>query len=191
MPSRAKTPNAPPGSDNTRNDKKVRTASRGLLREPPSERDMARNIIGLKRLGHHAAALMGASYLEHALELALKARFRTLNSDDDTRMWNGAAGGILGGFASKIRMSYALGIVHENPYMALLLINDIRNVFAHSLHKLNFRHKLLMDDCNRLREVSLVAADAAALTDQDTAIDIYVNLVKILYNSLRASAKNQ
>jgi hypothetical protein len=50
---------------------------------------------------------MGAAYLEHVLEVYLRTVFKPLSKNDDTRMFDGAAGGILGTFSNKIRIAYA------------------------------------------------------------------------------------
>ncbi len=77
---------------------------------------------------------MGAAYLENRLELILKGAFRTLDKDEAARIFDGSKSGILGTFSSKIRIAYPMRLLHRNPYKAILLINDVRNVFAHSFY---------------------------------------------------------
>jgi hypothetical protein len=48
-------------------------------------------------------ALMGAAYLDHALELLLKSQFRYLSPDDERWLFDGTQNGILGTFQQKYR----------------------------------------------------------------------------------------
>ncbi len=66
-------------------------------------------------------------------------------------MFDGAGNGVLGSFSSKIRLAYAISLLGPLSYSDLLLINDIRNVFAHSLHRVSFSHPLIIKDCDRLQ----------------------------------------
>jgi hypothetical protein len=168
------------------------SASRKLLKDLPSEEEMAKIVIDLKSHSHQAAAIMGAAYLEHVLEVYLRTVFRPLSKNDDTRIFDGAAGGILGTFSSKIRIAFALGLLPEEDYKVLLLINDIRNVFAHSLHKIDFDHSLLTEDCERLAALSDPLALAVGLAPfrGDPPVEIYSKMVQHLYFSMRIAIQN-
>src|SRR5258708_35094465 len=50
-----------------------------------------------------------------------------------------------------MRMWCAMGLIDEIIYKDLLLLNDIRNVFAHSLHNVGFNRAHLKEDCDKLR----------------------------------------
>src|SRR5690348_6427514 len=118
----------------------ARAASKQLLKELPTQQEMYQILVDLKAHGDAATAILGAAYLEYAMEAIFKAYFRTLNSRENARMFDGAANGILGTFAAKIRVAYAMRMINPDTHHDLLLINDIRNVFGHSLHKLTFDH---------------------------------------------------
>ncbi len=141
--------------------KRPPASSKVLLKELPSEEKMAQTVDALQKYGHQTTALMGAAYLEHALEFVLASKFRPLDKEEYARMFDGAQGGILGGFAAKIRISYAANLLAPKPYHALLLINDIRNVFAHSLHRVSFNNKHVKRDCEKLASLSDPLAAAA------------------------------
>lgn len=153
---------------------------------------MADIVSDLKSHGPQATAVMGAAYLEHVLEVYLRTVFRPLSKSEDMRMFDGAAGGILGTFSNKIRIAYALGLIHQNPYKILLLINDIRNVFAHSLHKIDFDHALLAEDCERLASFSDPLARALSLAPfgGEPPIEIYSKMVQHLYFSIRLAIQD-
>lgn len=127
------------------------SASKKLLKQLPTPSEMDDTLFGLLNETDQAAALTGAAYIDHALEVILKAQFRSLTKDDNTRMFDGSANGILGTTSNKIRLAYAIRILDEPTYRDLLLINDIRNVFAHSLHKIDFKNHLIIDDCKKIQ----------------------------------------
>ena len=68
-----------------------------------------------------------------------------------------------------------------------MLINDIRNVFAHSLHPIDFSNPLVIEDCQKLASLSDPLAQALALEPfpTESAIDIYCKMVFALYISMR------
>jgi hypothetical protein len=66
-------------------------------------------------------------------------------------MFDGSANGILGTTSNKIRVAYATKLIEPDLYADLMLINEIRNVFAHSLHKPDFSHTFVQADCSRLK----------------------------------------
>ena len=163
-------------------------ASKRLLKELPAPEAMSDLIGNLKQAGHRATALLGAAYLEHALELLLRSSLtEELSNEEDARLFDGAQGGILGTFSAKIRVAYAMRLLHRNAYRALLLMNDIRNVFAHSLHSVDFYSDLVIKDCQQLLTISDSLTQSAGVTASDAAIDIYSNFARALYVSLHMS----
>jgi hypothetical protein len=170
----------------------VASASKKLLKELPSPERMDQIISGLKSHGPQATAILGAAYLEHAIELLIRSHFKQLSKEDDRRMYNGAAGGILGSFSAKIRLAYAANMIHERPYNALLLINNVRNVFAHSLHNVGFDQELIQEDCRKLAAISPALSDAAGILEDDTKepIDVFARIVATLYRAIRSKIED-
>ena len=73
----------------------------------------------------------------------------------EKRMFSGAQNGVLATVSAKVRIAFALGLLSDETYADLLLINDIRNTFAHSLHKgVNFDNEYVVADCGQLMESS-------------------------------------
>ena len=168
------------------------SASKKLLKELPPKETMDEIISDLMALGPQATAIIGAAYLEHSLELLLRTSFRALSKGDDRRMFDGAARGILGTFSAKIRIAYATKLIHKKVYEALLLINEIRNVFAHSLHKVDFGHELIKKDCRQLGMISPRMSSATGMVQPALIepIKIYTKIVGLLYRSIRYKAEN-
>lgn len=121
-----------------------------LLKGLPPDEKMKDTFDRLSRATDQAAALTGAAYLELLLEKLLTASFRPLSEGDTRRMFDGSGNGILCTLSSKIRMAYAIGVIDDEMYGDLKLINDIRNVFAHTLHDVDFNHELIKADCSKL-----------------------------------------
>jgi hypothetical protein len=97
----------------------------------------------------HGAVLSAVAYLDHALELLLRASFRPLTSDEESRMFDGSANAVLGTTSNKIRTAYAMKLLESGTYQDLLRMNDIRNAFAHSLHNVTFDTPEIAADCNQ------------------------------------------
>jgi hypothetical protein len=155
-------------------------ASKKLLKELPSEREMYSIIAQLKTYGDASTAVLGAAYIEHALESLLKAHFRPLRPEDERRMFDGASQGILGTFTAKIRLAYALQIIPQEMHDDLMLISTIRNAFAHSLHNVTFKDPFIAVDCRQLS-----VARAANPPSTTRPVDMFSTTVLVHYLYLR------
>ncbi len=125
------------------------TSSKTLLKNFPTSEEMTAIIYDLKGKDARTVTIMGASYLEYGLEQLLRTHFRDLNKDDSKNIFDGG-NAVLATFSAKIRIAYAMSLIEGAVYRDLLLIKDIRNVFAHSLHNIDFTHKLIETDCQKL-----------------------------------------
>jgi hypothetical protein len=143
----------------------------------------------LKRLGDlgkdtdQAIAITGAAYLDRSLEILLKARFVPLEKDERERLFNGSKGGIISTFNSKIHLAHAIELIVKTTYADLLTINDIRNVFAHTLHPISFENDLVVQDCANLHIEGYAPPQGAK--------DRYLNRIYSLYSELRSPVEFQ
>jgi DNA-binding MltR family transcriptional regulator len=136
-------------------------ARKELLDVLPSKEEMSATIENLRLADDAAAIMMSAAFLDHALEMILKARFRSLSKEEERRMFDSSQNAILGTFSAKIRMVYALDLLTSNVYNDLLLINDMRNVVAHSLHmNVDFTSKHIISDCRKLRSLDEIMSSS-------------------------------
>jgi DNA-binding MltR family transcriptional regulator len=134
----------------------VQSASRQLLDRLPSEQEMAEAVSALKRSSDTTVVLMSAAYIDHALELLLRSAFSRLSKSDDAFLFDSARNAVLGSLSSKIRIAYAMGLLITDVYHDLLLMNNVRNLFAHSLHrKISFKTPAVIDDCDKLQYVAM------------------------------------
>lgn len=161
-------------------------ASKRLLKQLPSDEAMEDIILRLSENTDQALAVTGAAYLDHVLQLLLQAFFRNLNSEENTRMFDGAAGGILGSFAAKIRIAYAASLVAPQTYRDLLLLNDIRNVFAHTLHEIDFENELVAEDCAKLKTFK----GGVLWLLQETPKTRYAINILVIYKGLRQNVQD-
>jgi hypothetical protein len=163
---------------------------RKLLDSLPSSEEAGEIIWNLAKRDHYALAMLGASYLNSAIERLLMAHFVPLSPDDQRRMFDGAANGILGTLSNKIRVAYAIDLLEDDEYGDLIIINDIRNVFAHSLHEINFANNNITDDCNKLcvlRNISERNWKVSVLNY--STIEIYCETVYYLYTKFLLDEK--
>jgi hypothetical protein len=169
----------------------VSSSSRKLLKELPSQEKMDEIMSDLKAFGPQATAIMGAAYLDHALELMLRASFRKLEDNPDRRIFDGNAGGFLATLSAKTHVAYATKLLDSKVFEALVLINAIRNTFAHSLHVVDFDHELVAEDCQKLVNISSVLSGAAGLQPGfNEDIDSFAKIVTLLYRSIRRKAED-
>ena len=168
----------------------VRAASRKLLNKLPTADEMAAAIERLQSMDDAPAVLLGAAYLDHALELLLKSEFkRKLTADEEKRMFDGSQNAILGSFSAKIRIAYALGLVLDEVYADLLLINDIRNAFAHSLYgNVDFRNEHVLSDCNKLAYVGMWSRLLGMEVPPLHPKEIFVRTVRRIYTTFKERA---
>src|SRR5262245_43039865 len=157
-------------------------SSKKLLKELPTDDAMRGTLLGLLTASDQVVALAGAAYLDHALQVLLTASFRNLTKKDWTRMFDGAANGILGTTSAKLRVAYAARHLEPQQYKDLLLINDIRNVFAHSLHAIDFSNELVEADCAKLNSHQ----PGGVLPEPQNAKERYLWNVLDLYHVLRS-----
>lgn len=167
----------------------ARSASRKLLDELPSSEEMAAIMSSLKLMDDATVAMMSAAYLDHALELLLKSHFRQLTANETIRLFDGSQNAILGTFSVKIRVAFALGLLMLDAYTDLLLINDIRNAFAHSLHRgVDFLNEHIRADCDKLTYLKLPYLRRGEEPPYSVPIHLFIETVQLIYSSIREPA---
>jgi DNA-binding MltR family transcriptional regulator len=133
--------------------------------------------------------MMSVAYLDHALELLLKSNFESrLSAAEGKRMFGGSQSAILGTFSAKIRTAYAFGLLFQEVYRDLLIINDIRNAFAHSLHQnIHFSNRYIAEDCDKLICVRMLRYSAADQTafDEFSASQKFTETVRQIYANFK------
>jgi hypothetical protein len=102
-------------------------------------------------------AIIAASSLDNALELALLSKMRRLNSDMKVRIFEGY--GPLSTFAGKIDIAYALEIIPHEFFESLRKINKVRVKFAHPKTFLTFEEPEISVIIDSLPNLDLTIAN--------------------------------
>ena len=94
-------------------------------------------------------ALVLAANLDNRLRTLLESFFVELSTKKLNAVFEG--NGCLATFSSRIKLSYALGLLGEDERHDLDIIRDIRNNFAHDESTITFTSKAVSDRCKSLR----------------------------------------
>ncbi len=83
--------------------------------------------------------MIGASFLDEALEVLLRAKFGA-DKNKVKDVVNPLFGGVgpLTTFSSKIKLSYALDLIDDWVYKDMEIVREIRNTFAHQISAADF-----------------------------------------------------
>ena len=109
-------------------------------------------------ISHHA--IIAASELDNALELALVAKMHCLSRDMKDKIFEGY--GPLNNFSAKIDIAYALEIISHEVHELLRKVNKIRNKFAHSEFFLNFKDAEISSLIDSLPNLDITIEDRKA-----------------------------
>ncbi len=79
-----------------------------LAKEVPSHKRVLKTLLELDQAtghtGDRATAILGATFVEHVLEVAILAHLMPLDDEERAALFGGIRGGALGTFAAKIRI---------------------------------------------------------------------------------------
>ena len=100
-------------------------------------------------------------------------------------MFDAGQNGFLSSFSAQLRLCFALGLLDLNIYEDLLLMNDIRNTFAHSMRKVDFRSNEIVQDCDRIN-FKLGGSEPSERVKANPAFFTFHNALLIYAVSLRA-----
>jgi hypothetical protein len=94
------------------------------------------------------AALIGAGLVDDYLKKAMRARLAHFNNFEEIMFEN--EGAPLGTFSARIKVARALNVIGPVCEGHLDAIRRIRNQFAHSVLKIDFKHPLIEAECDKL-----------------------------------------
>jgi hypothetical protein len=119
----------------------------------------------------------------------LKAHFTAiLIKQEEKRLFDGAQNGVLGTFSAKIRMAYALGLLLNEVYYDLLIINGIRNAFAHSLHEVYFDNQHITSSCEKLVWAKRRAEIIEEPLVSTLPVHLFIETVRHVYAAFKRTA---
>jgi hypothetical protein len=135
------------------------------LRHRPTEDEQVDVLLALREAPDHMLAITSAAYVDYALEMVIRDRLR-VDKDEAPKMFDGAGNGFLATTSAKITIAYAARFVEKNGRDDLRIINKVRNIFAHSMHQIDFKHSKVAELC---RKLSLVQRRSDMFPDAATA----------------------
>ena len=140
--------------------------------------------------GDHLVAMLGASYLDHALGVALQVSMRSLTESERKGLFDFEKNGPLAEFSAKIKLAHALNIIGPMTLADLNHMRKIRNAFAHSSWPINFSTQEIIDICGLLK-----APDRLTILGQwawsGSSKARYVNTAISLAKDLKSGIKTQ
>ncbi len=119
-----------------------------MAKPTPPDSDSLRG--ALKRFTEQkdrGTALIGAAWLDDALEQLLRKAFRNKKKPVEELLH---PDGPLGTLSARARLAYALGLLEPTAWHDIELIRRIRNQFAHSREDLRFSKPTIRDRCREL-----------------------------------------
>lgn len=134
----------------------------------------------------HSIALIGASVVDKALEVAIRSRLKPLNDTEAKRIFSYGSQGPLADISARIKMAYAMGIFGPKTRRDLDHIRLVRNAFAHSLTLIRFDSPEVADICNRLQTPETVTI-LASVADPKTARGRYIEATVALSHRLKSA----
>jgi hypothetical protein len=135
----------------------------------------------------HAIALIGASYLEKALEVAIRSRFAPLDTEDCARIFEYDHNGPLADLSARIKMAHALGLIGPKTKTDMNTVREIRNAFAHASQVLHFSFPEIAAKCEALNmpeATPILGRIALGSTDRWRYVEATVTLSRWLKESV-------
>jgi len=111
-----------------------------------------------------ACVLLSASFLDHCLATLLSRHF--IESSVSNKLLD-PRGGVLGTYAARSDLCYALGLVAKPVYQNLIVIGMIRNRFAHSHWTVAFADEDIERWCLELNFPAFIEESQELAEDED------------------------
>ena len=167
---------------------------RKLTRQPRTAEELDSLYVELKEVEDRAAAILGAIFVEDALEEAIVSKMAPLNERERRELFDGDAP--LATFSAKIRIGYAIKIYQARMRNDLAHIKNIRNAFAHARKPIKFVTPAVAHICSQLvilrdLDASIFDLPADRVWPPNEPRDQYVTTCNVLELSLRLEAPNE
>jgi hypothetical protein len=120
-----------------------------LANQIPSDEDLLSYNQYLVEENDRGAAVMAGALVEKALEDAIRSHLVT-PEDGTADTWFSGINAPFRSFAAKIALGRALGMYGPLLETKLNQIRKVRNVFAHRMLPLDFKHPTLVEECLKL-----------------------------------------
>jgi hypothetical protein len=131
------------------------------------------------------AAIVSAGVLDEILELVILARLIEISAERREALFN-RSGSPLSAFSPKIEMAFALGIISNDARLALHLVREIRNIFAHRIEQITFDHPEVKTLLDTRATKSIKAMNA---TYRHKFMNGFQGIAVVLYGTLAADIR--
>ena len=138
---------------------KKRAALQRLMRRLPEGEALFETLIGLagplgqNPLHDRIAAIVGPTYVEHALKQAIAHHLKPDTEDPKHNYLFESDDAPYREFASRIRLARALGVITNEEFRQLEIIRLIRNAFAHAPSNISLETEEIAVYCDDLRSI--------------------------------------
>jgi hypothetical protein len=139
--------------------------------------------MGGKLLGNEedrAMALLLGSILEQGLETIISTHFQSMIEKEQIEFFNPASGEPMS-FDLKIRLGNALGAFGPDSRDDLVIIKNIRNLFAHSKTPINFNDQVITDMCDHMKFIDKIHWGGIMSFRPTTNFQIYIEAALHFY----------
>jgi len=144
-------------------------------------KDIKAIIAELTSNNDRAKAVVGGALMDSILDYAIRARVLTLPEPEENKLFSLA--GPFGTCDQKIQGAFALGLFGSKTRTDLVLINRIRNEFAHDLNPISFDEERIAGRCRAIH-----TATNSDSHDQGLWREKFVLAVQILLDALAGEA---
>jgi DNA-binding MltR family transcriptional regulator len=131
----------------------------------------------LQASSDRAIAIVGAVLIDNGLRALLSTRLRTDQAVDNELF---QPTGPLGALGPKARLAYMLSLIDKAGYDDIILVEGIRNKFAHRLECDNFDHAMVIKLIKKFSMNNMSSA-ALSLTDNTEAPSRSLFLMALYY----------
>lgn len=140
----------------------------------------------------HAIALIGASVVGKALEVAIRSRFIDLTKEEYNRLFTYENNGPLADLSARIKIAQALGVFGSQTKRDLEHIRTIRNAFAHAAHLISFDTPEISEICNLFHTPKTITllGGVGGDTPRGRYIDTTVTLAERLKKAIEKPTAN-
>ena len=136
----------------------------------------------LKSQTDRGTAIIAAAVLDDLLHQVLVARLIQLGSERHEGLFE-RTGAPLSSFSAKIEMCFAVGTLSNQARLAMHLIRDVRNAFAHRIEQITFDHPTV---ATMIQARIMSSLKKPGRSNRDMFIDSFSAVAFIIYGTLSA-----
>jgi hypothetical protein len=147
-----------------------------------SQAQVAAFLAELKTQSDRGTAVIAAAVLDDLLEMLLTARFVEMGGERHENLFK-KTGAPFSSFSSKIETCFAVGVIGNEARLAMHLIREVRNEFAHRIEQITFDHP---DVATKVETRVLEGVRKLGKCNREMFIDSFSAIALIIYATISA-----